>query len=389
MSSVCNPRLLVVMSGTQGYYVDREIYGLIPGFETYLAGTDSRVARRFRGSVRFHAVRFFGQSRIRGDPAGLLSSVRGLDKVIADVAPDVIVTFELYSVTTNQVARTRHRTSYLHVVSSYETTGPSIGLWGAFPLTRLLAVRNSARVDLCLASSIRTLEALHSAGVPLENILLLRPGVFPEDFDAAENPQKASPPAALYVGALRKNKGLVTLVRGLDTIWPKDLATAQLIVGGAGPLASWMQSQSRDRKWLHFIGEVTAREKSRLLRSASVFVYPSEDIRVVGFVRWEEQGALSVVEAMMSGLPIVSTNSGVLSEIVPSGNVIVPQKSPEYLARAIEEMLQDPDACKKTGARNAAYARAQFDVRKKGGLLAEAIRVRQLSRLQISNLSHQ
>lgn len=376
MTATGLPRILVILPRFTGAYVDKEIFGLIPGFDTFYASGESNLFQQTPARTKVVPVRSTGIPRSLGDAAGILGRVHDVKRLIERVRPAVIVTFELHSIVTWQVARYRAGLRFLHVVQAYETTHPNRGLWGAFPPTRFLAVRNSTRPDLFLAPSTLTCNMLTALGVSRSKILVLPLSVYSEQFDPALVTLKSHLEVLLYLGALRENKGLLTLVAALDLLWGHGSQSHQLVIAGSGPLADWVREQSADRAWLRFEGRVSESEKVKLLGEATLFVYPSEDTRLLGFTRWEEQGALSVVEAMMSGLPIVCTNSGAMSEIVPNENPIVPQKSPEDLRRAIERLLADPERIRRCSALNLGRARSYFDIRRNAQLLGKAIESR-------------
>jgi glycosyltransferase involved in cell wall biosynthesis len=70
-----------------------------------------------------------------------------------------------------------------------------------------------------------------------------------------------------------------------------------------------------------------------LLRTADVFVLSS---------RWEGL-PLAIIEAMMSGLPVVGTRVGGVAEVMVDGEtgLLVPPKDPEALASALNRLLED------------------------------------------------
>ena len=56
-------------------------------------------------------------------------------------------------------------------------------------------------------------------------------------------------------------------------------------------------------------------------------------------------------EAMACAVPVVSTDGGALPEVVGDAGVIVPAKSIEALAQAIDALLGDPDRREQLGVR--------------------------------------
>ena len=59
---------------------------------------------------------------------------------------------------------------------------------------------------------------------------------------------------------------------------------------------------------------------------------------------------ITIIEAMMSALPVVATSVGGVPELIDPGvGVLVPPKAPEMLARAITSIVSDPEMRNKMG----------------------------------------
>lgn len=92
---------------------------------------------------------------------------------------------------------------------------------------------------------------------------------------------------------------------------------------------------------VNFTGRLSLEELVSLYRRVSVLVLPS---RFEGF-------GLPVVEAMGCATPVVVTEAGSLPEVVgrDHGGLIVPPEDPAALARAIHQILSDPQAASEMG----------------------------------------
>ena len=64
------------------------------------------------------------------------------------------------------------------------------------------------------------------------------------------------------------------------------------------------------------------------------------DIQVVPS-RWDEPFALTLLEGMALGLPIVATAAGGMPEVLGSAGVLVPREDPQVLAEALDRLLDD------------------------------------------------
>lgn len=80
-------------------------------------------------------------------------------------------------------------------------------------------------------------------------------------------------------------------------------------------------------------GQVSDRELAALYNTAAVVVHPS---RYEGF-------GLPVLEAMQCGAPVVTTTSSSLPEVAGSAAALVEPDDADGLARALADVLQDPD----------------------------------------------
>ena len=93
---------------------------------------------------------------------------------------------------------------------------------------------------------------------------------------------------------------------------------------------------------VEFAGMLRGGEKERFLTDMSIFVFPS---------RYEGQ-PLVILEAMASGLPVVSTKGvGAIDEMVIDGvtGILVDKQSPEQIARALVHLIEHPDVCMTMG----------------------------------------
>ncbi len=92
---------------------------------------------------------------------------------------------------------------------------------------------------------------------------------------------------------------------------------------------------------VRFVNGISTEEMVRYYAEASIAIVPSV---YEGF-------GLPAGEAMACGLAVVSTDGGALPEVVGDAGVIVPVKDVDALARAIDGLLQDPQARAELGAR--------------------------------------
>jgi glycosyltransferase involved in cell wall biosynthesis len=73
----------------------------------------------------------------------------------------------------------------------------------------------------------------------------------------------------------------------------------------------------------------------------------------------------AMLEGMSTGMPVVATDAGSITEVVESGRngIVVPQRDPAAIADAVESLLLDPERRRRMGSCAAAHVRSRFDVR--------------------------
>ncbi len=144
-------------------------------------------------------------------------------------------------------------------------------------------------------------------------------------------------PTAWCVGIIARLspvKGIDVLIKALPQIL-KSVPDAHVIIAGLGPSEAALRSLVEHMKineHVHFLG--TVNQTQALLPAFDVFVMPSR----------QEGLGLSVMEAMVSELPVVVSAVGGLNDLVEDGvnGRKVPSDNPELLAQAIIAMHSDP-----------------------------------------------
>jgi glycogen(starch) synthase len=164
-----------------------------------------------------------------------------------------------------------------------------------------------------------------------------------------------SRPRVVFFGRLEHRKGLDVLVRAMPFVWDR-FPSAPLVVLGNGNdyLAAQLRELAEPRvDRLHMLGHRPSSEVFPVVRSADVVVLPS---------RWENF-ALSALEAMALGRPVVLTTAGGAPEFCRDGHdaLLVPPEDPGAIGAAIRRVLEDPALGERLG-REAASTAERFDV---------------------------
>lgn len=190
-----------------------------------------------------------------------------------------------------------------------------------------------AKVVVAVSHNVK--KQLIDIGIPPECIRVNWCGVSLEEFSpgSADRSQWGLPdgvPLALFAGDIRINrKNLDTVLHALVRVPGLHLAVAGITEGSPYPqLAAELGLSER----VHFLG--LQRNIPELMRAVDLFVFPS---------RYEPFG-LVVLEAMASGLPVVTAATTGAAEVVTpeSGIVLSDSEDAQGLAQALLRLTQDP-----------------------------------------------
>lgn len=193
------------------------------------------------------------------------------------------------------------------------------------------------------------------------------PSPAPEDSDAAA----ALAPFFLYVGRLRRYKGLETVLRALPEI-ARAVPAARFAVAGEGDDRERLEQLARElglADRVAFLGRVSEARKAALMAAARFLVYPSR----------KEGWGLPVAEAGVYGTPALASDVPGLRDAVRDGKtgLLVPHGDAAALARAAVALFRDDALRERLGGAAKAWA-ATFDwdvaATRLGAVLDEAVR---------------
>jgi len=96
------------------------------------------------------------------------------------------------------------------------------------------------------------------------------------------------------------------------------------LVDAEDKLAAYLALPASHQSKIIYVGPVNDGQKKKLYASAKAFLMP---------ISWDEPFGLVIVEAMMSGTPVIALNHGSVPEIIDSGQT-------GYIVNNIQEMIQ-------------------------------------------------
>lgn len=230
--------------------------------------------------------------------------------------------------------------------------------------------------DVVVATSARIKGELlaMAPGVSPEKIVVKPNAIDSEHFPIVDRPQPGPewPWRLTCVARIEPKKGLLHLaeaVRILVHDRGRKLAVHLIGEPDRGNEASQRYAESlaqfceRNRLWgsLHLEGRQPQTEVRRFLEGSHVFVAP-----FVETDSGDKDGIpTALLEAMATGIAVVTTDSGSMLEVVASGvdGLVVPQRDAVALADAVEQLMLDPERRKRLGSAAAAKVKREFDVR--------------------------
>ena len=174
---------------------------------------------------------------------------------------------------------------------------------------------------------------IHRVYLPVSEIFTPVPDT---QFDQQVRKQFQIPkPYILFVGTLEPRKNIATLIAAYELALKERNADVDLVIVGK---RGWLYKKifaamknSRVRERIHYLDYVLDSELASLYRQALMFVYPSQ---------YEGYG-FPVLEAMSSGIPIITSGNSSMRELADGVALLVDPESVEGIAEAMGLLLHD------------------------------------------------
>jgi len=144
----------------------------------------------------------------------------------------------------------------------------------------------------------------------------------------------------LFVGRLIGRKGIVNLLKAFKEV-RDEYKNCKLTIVGGGPKKKYLEDFCRRVKVessVEFLGAVKYKDIDKIYEKASIFVLPS----------LEESLSNVIQEAMASGLPIITTDTGA-AELMDENGFIVEKGNYNQIKKAIIEYIGNTELMRKHG----------------------------------------
>lgn len=328
-----------------------------------------------------------------GQPAGMHRmhrlraaryNYREMSRLISEVRPDVVFVWSLLRLTPAPLRAVCD--SGMPVVCTFNDENISGYLPSSFSpaprnLLRWTADRLMPRITLqgidfpcttCISKLLK--ENLMNRGMPIASSRVIYQGIPLEQFPMKPNAGSISTPVKLlYAGQLHPYKGVHTILSALELLKQDPrLSPFELTIVGQGPdeytdrLRGQIETSDLPAK---LAGAVAHQQMPEVYRAHDIFIFPSI---------WQEPFGLTHLEAMASGISVVSTANGGQGEFLKDGEncLTFPPEDAEALAGQLKRLMTDPGLTASLAAEGRRTAEQSFSFSRYAGeleaLLAEA-----------------
>ena len=246
----------------------------------------------------------------------------------------------------------------LSVLALWAATGPVVATFhtsnlrsramsAAYPILEPALEKIGARV--AVSEEARRTLVEHVGG----DAILVPNGVFVDRFALAQ-PEPAWQGEAGTVGFLGRldeaRKGLPTLLTALEQVVAARPGVRLLVAGRGDEKDATEEVSPAVREAVTFLGQVSERDKARLLRSVDVYVAPNLGGESFGIV---------LVEALAAGAAVLASDLDAFRRVLDDGRagVLFPVGEVDALAAGLLDLLGDPE--RRAALRGAATASAR------------------------------
>jgi glycosyltransferase involved in cell wall biosynthesis len=288
-----------------------------------------------------------------------------LSKIIRDKNITTVITVEPFSSLSAQASRLSSKFSLRHIVIVWDNIKKSpFSFIPPFSINTKV-VRSTA--NKFIAVSNKSKEALISLHICEDKIETIYPGIFVNKFKRSAD----SADRILFVGNLEPNKGVKVLLQAFKKL-SSHLSDIKLIIVGKGSLENEIFKLKDSGLRIEYKGYIAPSKLAEVYSDCSIFCSPSLEWRFKLILIQQEQFGFTLVEAMASGLPIVTSNIGTIPEVVGTQNLVVTPNT-DNVSAALHKLLTCDDLRKELRDNNRNRSVSRYDALKQSVLFEKAI----------------
>lgn len=202
----------------------------------------------------------------------------------------------------------------------------------------------TSATDITTPSHITAADVAGEFKISFEKITVVSPGqcsdwVNPTEVDLERVQKVYNLPDKfiVYVGTIEPRKNIIGLIQAF-TVWQKQTNNdAKLVIAGA---PGWKNKRIfhliKANHNIIYLGYVPDSDKPALYSLARIFAYPS----------FYEGFGLPILEAFMSGVPVLTSNRSALTEVAGNAAYLVDPNNQSDIATGLERLWNDENARK-------------------------------------------
>ncbi|MCW3975679.1 MAG: glycosyltransferase family 4 protein [Candidatus Bathyarchaeota archaeon] len=148
----------------------------------------------------------------------------------------------------------------------------------------------------------------------------------------------------LTVSRLIERKGIDYFIKAIPAIIKKHRDITIRIIGEGNRKKDLMNLAQKLKvfEFINFLGYVPHNEVSNYYSSSDIFVLPSKN----------EGMSNTILEAMASGLPIITTDTGGTQELIDGNGIIIPREDSDAISNAVLKLINDRKMIEDMGNRS-------------------------------------
>jgi glycosyltransferase involved in cell wall biosynthesis len=214
------------------------------------------------------------------------------------------------------------------------------------------------QVDQYICYTKKAKECVLAEGVNESKIVVIPLGVDLQKFRPAVHSNKKC--TILFVGRLEKEKGILDVYEAFKQL-TKSEKNSLLRIVGRGPLEGKLRKMTKNDGLENYITieQKAYSEMPMVYAQADTLCVPSKKTQT-----WEEQLGMVFIEAMASGLPIVSYSTGAIPEVVGEAGILLKDGDIEGLGQSFKRLTEDTQMRVKLGTMGRERAEKMFDCEK-------------------------
>jgi len=150
---------------------------------------------------------------------------------------------------------------------------------------------------------------------------------------SSQKNKKINSPYILYLGRLEKKKNIIGIIKSFAILKQNSQLSHKLVLAGSRGYG-WEETESIIKQnnlqdEIIELGYIAEKDKPALYKNADLFLFPS---LYEGF-------GLPILEAMVSGTPVITSNFGAMAEVAKDSAILVDPNNHQQIANKMKEVL--------------------------------------------------